>query len=74
MLFRSGGQPYGATDILRKERAAGLYRDDKNSEVRCSHQNESIKKLYDQFLGEPLGEKAHHLLHTTYAERPKYKA
>jgi NADH-quinone oxidoreductase subunit G len=69
-----GGQPYGATDILRKERAAGLYRDDKNSEVRCSHQNESINKLYDQFLGEPLGEKAHHLLHTTYVDRPKYKA
>ena len=69
-----GGQPYGATDILRKERAAGLYADDKHSEVRCSHQNESILALYDQFLEKPLSEKAHHLLHTTYEKRPMYKA
>lgn len=69
-----GGQPYGATDILRKERAAGLYADDKNSETRCSHHNESIIKLYDQFLEKPLSDKAHHLLHTTYAKRPSYKA
>ena len=69
-----GGQPYGATDILRKERAAGLYKDDKNAVVRCSHQNESIKKLYDEFLDKPLSEKAHHLLHTTYQEIPVYKA
>lgn len=68
-----GGQPYGATDILRKERAAGLYADDKASEVRCSHHNESIQKLYTEFLGEPLSEKAHDLLHTTYIKRPKYK-
>ncbi|NMA22271.1 MAG: 4Fe-4S binding protein [Spirochaetales bacterium] len=67
-----GGQPYGATDILRKERAAGLYADDKASEVRCSHHNESIIKLYDEFLEKPLSEKAHHLLHTTYETRSKY--
>ncbi|MGH0053107.1 MAG: NADH-dependent [FeFe] hydrogenase, group A6 [Sphaerochaetaceae bacterium] len=69
-----GGQPYGATDILRKERAAGLYSDDKHSKVRCSHQNESIKQLYDEFLEKPLSKKSHHLLHTTYQEIPVYKA
>jgi NADH-quinone oxidoreductase subunit G len=69
-----GGQPYGATDILRKERTAGLYADDKQSEVRCSHQNESILKLYDDFLEKPLSKKAHDLLHTTYVQRDKYKA
>ncbi|HKL59438.1 MAG TPA: NADH-dependent [FeFe] hydrogenase, group A6 [Sphaerochaeta sp.] len=69
-----GGQPYGANDILRKERSEGLYKDDKKSTYRCSHQNPSILKLYEDFLGSPNGEKAHHLLHTTYHEIPLYKA
>ena len=69
-----GGQPYGANDILRAERSAGLYADDKNSAVRCSHHNASIKKLYEEFLDKPMSETAHHLLHTTYQEVPVYKA
>lgn len=69
-----GGQPYGATDVLRTKRAAGLYSDDKQSKVRCSHQNESIKQLYEEFLDKPLSKKSHHLLHTTYQEIPVYKA
>ncbi len=69
-----GGQPYGANDILRKERSEGLYADDKKSVYRCSHQNPSILKLYEDFLGSPNGEKSHHLLHTTYQEIPVYKA
>ena len=69
-----GGQPYCANDILRKERSEGLYADDKKSVYRCSHQNPSILKLYEDFLGNPNGEKAHHLLHTTYHEIPLYKA
>lgn len=69
-----GGQPYGANDILRKERSAGLYADDKKSVYRCSHQNPSIIKLYEDFLEKPMSEKAHHLLHTTYQELPLYKA
>ena len=69
-----GGQPYGANDILRKERSEGLYADDKKSTYRCSHHNPSIIKLYEDFLGEPNGKKSHHLLHTTYQELPLYKA
>jgi len=69
-----GGQPYGANDELREMRSAGLYADDKNSKVRCSHQNESVRKLYDEFLEKPLSKKSHHLLHTTYQEIPVYKA
>lgn len=69
-----GGQPYGATDELRKERINGLYADDKHSAVRCSHQNPSILKLYEDFLEKPMSHTAHHLLHTTYQERPVYKA
>ena len=69
-----GGQPYGATDVLREERAGGLYQDDKNSAIRCSHHNEAIQKLYEEYFEKPLSDKAHHLLHTTYQEIPVYKA
>lgn len=68
-----GGQPIGTDDEVRKERTAGLYTDDEKSVKRCSHQNPSIKKLYDEYLGQPLSEKSHHLLHTTYKEVPLYK-
>ena len=44
-----------------------LYQIDPRKRSAASHQNESVKRLYDEFLGEPLGEKSHHLLHTTYA-------
>jgi len=67
-----GGQPYGATDEIRKKRAMGIYEDDRGSTIRCSYQNPHIKALYDEFLGSPLSEKAHELLHTHYHERPLY--
>jgi len=68
-----GGQPYGATDAIRKKRAEGLYKDDKGCKVRCSHQNEHIKQLYRDFLDAPLSAKAHKYLHTKYSKRPTYK-
>jgi NADH-quinone oxidoreductase subunit G len=67
-----GGQPYGATDEIRKKRAMGLYEDDRTQKIRCSHQNPYIKQLYDEFLGTPLSEKSKKLLHTDYHERPLY--
>ena len=50
-----------------------IYTDDEKSVKRCSHQNPSIQTLYKEFLGEPLSEKSHHLLHTEYQEQPLYK-
>jgi NADH-quinone oxidoreductase subunit G len=67
-----GGQPYGCTDDIRSRRSAGIYQDDEISPYRCSHQNPNIKLVYDEFLGEPTGHKAHELLHTKYEERPLY--
>lgn len=40
--------------------------------LRKSHENPSIKKLYEEYLGKPGGHKAHELLHTSYVERSKY--
>ncbi len=68
-----GGQPYGATDEIRKQRMAGIYADDKQSTYRCSHENPQIQAIYKEFLGEPLGEKSHRLLHTHYVERKLYQ-
>ena len=41
-----GGQPYGCTDDIRTQRAAGLYKDDEQSTIRCSHQNPLITQVY----------------------------
>ena len=67
-----GGQPYGCTDEVRAKRIAGIYNDDEKSTYRCSHHNPFIKQVYDEFLGEPNGHKAHELLHTHYVARPLY--
>lgn len=68
-----GGQPYGVDNERRRLRAAGLYQDDRGCAVRYSHENSEVIRLYDEFLGKPLGEKAHELLHTQYTARPLYK-
>ncbi len=62
-----GGQPlhHGKSDVLKK-RAAALYREDAGKTLRKSHENPYIQKLYADYLGRPLGEKAHKLLHTQY--------
>ena len=68
-----GGQPYQVNNDVRIKRSEGLYADDKMQKTRCSHDNPYIKKLYEEFLGMPLGEKSHRLLHTTYKPRPEYR-
>jgi len=68
-----GGQPYGVSNELRIKRASGLYGEDEESTIRCSHDNPAVKKLYEEYLGKPLGAKSHHLLHTTYHPRPVYQ-
>ncbi|MBR3249561.1 MAG: [Clostridia bacterium] len=58
---------------VRKLRADCLYTIDEKSAIRKSHENPVLKKIYKDYLGEPLGERAHHLLHTHYVQREKYK-
>lgn len=67
-----GGQPlhHGNSDII-KARAAALYAEDKKKPLRKSHENPFIIKLYEEFLGKPNSEKAHHLLHTQYFDKKK---
>ena len=62
-----GGQPlhHGNVEIL-KARQKALYEEDANKPLRKSHENPDIQKLYEEFLGKPLSEKSHQLLHTHY--------
>lgn len=65
-----GGQPYhhGNMDIIKKRQEA-IYREDAGKTRRKSHENEMVMKLYREYLGEPYGEKAHELLHTSYTRK-----
>ncbi len=67
--INGGGQPLGADIEAVKARMRALYRIDREEEVRVSHKNACVQRLYDEFLGEPLGEMSHRLLHTSYARR-----
>jgi len=65
-----GGEPIPTNNDIRLKRSAALYQDDDSvQKKRQSHENESVKKLYDKFLKEPLGHKSHKLLHTHYTNR-----
>ncbi len=69
-----GGQPYQPASVrnsvdLRALRAQVLYNDDKNADLRKSHENSAVKKLYDEYFGEPNSHKAHEILHTHYVKR-----
>ncbi len=68
-----GGQFWGVNDGIRKLRAKGLEADDRGSEFRRSHENPDVKKLYDEYIGAPLSEKAHKLFHTHYTPRSQYR-
>lgn len=66
-----GGQPQQKASVrmikdIRSERALTLYRLDKKDTLRKSHENPEIKELYDDYIGEFGGEKAHAYLHTSY--------
>jgi NADP-reducing hydrogenase subunit HndD len=72
-----GGQPF-ISDRIRseenyiQERASALYKEDESKVIRKSHENPMIKKIYEEYFGEPNSHKAHEVLHTHYKERPKF--
>lgn len=67
-----GGQPlHRGNSIVLKARMDAIYKEDFNKPIRKSHENPEIIQLYEEFLGKPLSEKSHHLLHTHYFSHPK---
>ena len=76
--INGGGQPVQSATVrnftdLKALRAAALYKNDENRPLRKSHDNEDVKTVYAEFLGEPNSHKAHELLHTSYVARPMFK-
>jgi NADP-reducing hydrogenase subunit HndD len=72
-----GGQPILSADErwdvdYREVRGNAIYEVDRQMPLRKSHENPAIQTLYKEFLGKPLSEKSHHLLHTHYTKRPLY--
>jgi NADP-reducing hydrogenase subunit HndD len=67
-----GGQPlhHGDSSII-KARQKAIYEEDRNKAIRKSHENPYIIELYEKFLGKPMSDKAHHLLHTHYFDKSK---
>lgn len=66
-----GGQPRYTTDEVRKKRISAIYKEDEGKQLRKSHENPDIKRIYEEFLGKPLDEKSHHLLHTHYHSKER---
>ena len=64
-----GGQPLGADPTVIRSRMNALYQIDRQEPMRTSHSNPSVKRLYEEFLGQPLGHRSHELLHTHYDRR-----
>lgn len=67
--INGGGQPIARNKAAVLERMRALYNIDATEKMRTSHANKAVQQLYKDFLGKPLGEKSHHLLHTKYTKR-----
>jgi NADH-quinone oxidoreductase subunit G/NADP-reducing hydrogenase subunit HndD len=63
------GQPIPTNNEIRLKRMEAIYREDENKPLRKSHENPAVQALYKEFLGKPLGEKSHCLLHTHYHQK-----
>lgn len=61
-----GGQPRSMDPDIAMKRAAALYTEDRGMELRKSHENPAVVRLYEEFLKKPGSDVAHRLLHTTY--------
>lgn len=75
--INGGGQPIVDKNIrenidVKKERIKAIYDEDKSLPFRKSHKNPYIKKIYEDFLGEPNSHLSHELLHTHYVKRDKF--
>lgn len=64
-----GGQPRGGDKERLLKRMKAVYEIDKNKQIRESHENLDIQKLYKEFLKEPGSEISHKYLHTKYQKR-----
>ena len=61
-----GGQPIHDGVEMAARRGGVLWRLDRTADIRFSHENADVQALYKEYLRQPLGHKAHTLLHTDH--------
>jgi NADP-reducing hydrogenase subunit HndD len=78
--INGGGQSIVSANVrnvfgngFMKLRAMALYEEDVSRTYRKSHENGQIQQLYTNFLKEPGSPTAHHLLHTHYKAKKRFK-
>ena len=76
--INGGGQPIQHADVrnftdIKTLRAAALYQQDEGMTFRRSHENPVVQEVYQSYLGEAGGHKAHALLHCSYIKQKKYR-
>ena len=77
--INGGGMPIVKASIrnssinYKQKRAEALYEEDSQCKVRKSHENTQIQELYKNFLQDPNSELAHHLLHTHYTKKERFR-
>ena len=76
--INGGGQPLQSAEVrsftdIKALRAAALYRQDEAMPIRKSHENPVLQAVYQDYLGEPGGHRAHELLHCTYVPQKRYR-
>ncbi len=64
-----GGQPRSDDPKVREKRMRAIYSEDESKVLRKSHENPSVQKLYEDYLGYPNSHVSHELLHTSYVKR-----
>ena len=67
-----GGQPIHDGCEMAAVRGGELYRLDRERKLRFSHENPEVQKAYEEYLGKPLGHKAHELLHSDHVNELYY--
>ncbi|MFO7940721.1 MAG: [Fe-Fe] hydrogenase large subunit C-terminal domain-containing protein [Bacteroidales bacterium] len=68
-----GGQPLLVQEKDQKARVKTVYTFDEKESMKAAHQNTQMVRYFEEYLGEPMGEKAQQLLHTTYSKREVLK-
>ena len=67
--INGGGQPYDTDEKSLKNRSKAIYDLDEKEAIKVAHKNPNLISLYNEFLGDPFGEKSIKLLHTSYKKR-----
>jgi NADH-quinone oxidoreductase subunit G/NADP-reducing hydrogenase subunit HndD len=67
-----GGQPRSKDPDVRTKRLQGIYDEDEAKVMRKSHENPSVKKIYEEYLEFPNSHVSHQLLHTHYVKRGQF--